>query len=192
MNRTSVPKPEGRPVPRKWIWGLVWLAAGLMLGGCWVSEADYHQALQERDRLKEELGRAGKENKTLKEAILEIYRERDGLNARIHRMEKLVARAEGSAEGSAPPETPPGPKPDAAVRPPADVAPPADRPPPEEKKPEEPPKPAEPTMRYYYTSQGDRLSDVARRTGIGLATLQQLNGLSGDPQLALKQRIRIQ
>ncbi len=52
-------------------------------------------------------------------------------------------------------------------------------------------KPGSPTAAYYTVNRGGNLRDVSKKTGIGLSTLCQLNGLSRNAALKPGQRIKL-
>ena len=52
-------------------------------------------------------------------------------------------------------------------------------------------KPGSPTAAYYTVNRGGNLRDVSKKTGIGLSTLCQLNGLSRNANLKSGQRIKL-
>jgi LysM repeat protein len=52
-------------------------------------------------------------------------------------------------------------------------------------------KPGSPTAAYYTVNRGGNLRDVSRKTGIGLSSLCQLNGLSRNANLKPGQRIKL-
>ena len=52
-------------------------------------------------------------------------------------------------------------------------------------------KPGSPTAAYYTVNRGGNLRDVSKKTGIGLSSLCQLNGLSRNANLKPGQRIKL-
>ena len=70
------------------------LAATLVLpfGGCVVSDAEYKNIVSKTEALEKELAEAREENRVLNNSILEIYRERERLLARITELEGKVKR----------------------------------------------------------------------------------------------------
>ncbi|MFH1137475.1 MAG: LysM peptidoglycan-binding domain-containing protein [Pseudomonadota bacterium] len=69
----------------------------LPIWGCVVSDAEYKNIVSKNEALEKELNEARDENRLLNDSILEIYRERERLLARIAELEGKVKR---SAEGN--------------------------------------------------------------------------------------------
>ena len=64
----------------------------LPLWGCVVSEAEYQNIVSKNEALQKELAEAREENRLLNDSVLEIYREREKLLARITELESKVKR----------------------------------------------------------------------------------------------------
>jgi LysM repeat protein len=78
------------------------LALSLPLAGCGVSEEEYGKITAEVEDLKRQLGEAQKENLALNEAVLEVYKERDRLLARVDDLEKKLKTLDASASTEEP------------------------------------------------------------------------------------------
>lgn len=62
--------------------------------GCGASKSEYEAVKAEVKSLKDELTRTRQENESLNRAILEIYREREGLMARVAELEEKLQTAQ--------------------------------------------------------------------------------------------------
>ena len=153
---------------------------------CLVPESEFQELSKRFEDLKTGIDEVRHENEVLKKAILEAYKEREALVAQLEDIKQEMNRlarvdtGEKVEHKEAVKEKP-------AVTEPAASDPPVDREEPETE--DEPPEPD--AIQYYYASPNDTLADVARRTGIPLSRLQELNGIGESAVLQKGQRIRV-
>lgn len=163
----------------------------LLIGGCVVSESDYQEVVNERDELKKEIEEAQRENEILNRSVLEAYRERDRLMVRVEDLKLDLEKPSANVKPADKEKKNRNKKPEPPAEPEVRVVPEqrADvdsRPPDEEAKPEK-----TTGVQYYYANPNEKMADVARRTGVPLDKLIQLNGLGKDAVLKKGQRLRV-
>lgn len=190
----------------------------VFLSACLVPESEYQQAVAEREQLKEELAKAKEENRILNESVTAVYKEREAILTRIEELEKQIKELSAdkppktsetekpSADTTTasrpvdpePPSVTPQPRPEPTPKPtpaPAPVARPEPRPTPaptisRPTRPSPRPKPAA-EVQFYYASPNDTLADVARRTGVSVNKLKEINNISENAPLKKGQRVLV-
>jgi outer membrane biosynthesis protein TonB len=207
---------KGQHGMKKTIGLILLLILPVFLSACLVPESEYQQAVAEREQLKDELAKAKEENRILNEAVTAVYKERETILARIDELEKQIEEISAdkppkTSEAVKPPADtttasrpvepePPGVTPQPSPEPeptpaPAPVARPEPRPTPtptpvRTSRPSPSPKPAT-EVQFYYASPNDTLADVARRTGVSVNKLRELNNIGSNTPLEKGQRILV-